>query len=193
MVRLRNHIEPVLAWSMQRHHRDDGPNPAQWRGNLDAALPHPLAPNRRQHSEAVPIDEVHALVLRLRQVEGPSARALEYSIWTASRTGVVRTAEWGEPDVHAKTCTIPGQKMNSGRPYRAPLPKRAIGILEALPRFDGVPLVFPGSKGMALSDMAFMATIRRMGVTAAPHGFRSTTAKSPDEGPLGKPCGACDN
>ena len=36
------------AWAMQREHRVDGPNPARWRGNLDAALPRPMKVNRRE-------------------------------------------------------------------------------------------------------------------------------------------------
>jgi integrase len=132
MVRVRNRIELVLAWAMQREHRVDGPNPARWRGNLDAALPRPMKVNRRQHFEAVPIDGVHAFVLRLRRLEGMSACALEFTILTASRSGAVRAAEWGEIDAHAKTWTIPGIKMKSGRPHRVPLPPRAVSILEAL-------------------------------------------------------------
>ena len=176
MVRVRNRIELVLAWAMQREHRADGPNPARWRGNLDATLPRPMKVSRRQHFEAVPIDGVHAFVLRLQRLEGMSARALGFTILTASRTGVVRTAEWGEIDAHAKTWTIPGNKMKSGRPHRVPLSMHAVSVLEALPRFDGVPLLFPGSGGKPLSDMALTATMRRMGLTAVPHGFRSTFA-----------------
>jgi len=51
-----------------------------------------------------------------------------------------------------------------------------VNVLEALPRFEGVPLLFPGSGGKPLSDMALTATMRRMGLTAVPHGFRSTFA-----------------
>ncbi len=129
MVRVRNRIELVLAWSMRRELRADGPNPARWRGNLDAALPRPMKVNRRQHFEAVSVDEVHAFMLRLRRMDGMSARALEFTILTVSRTGVVRAAEWDEIDAGAKTWTIPGIKMKSGRPHRVPLSPRTLDIL----------------------------------------------------------------
>jgi integrase len=59
-----------------------------------------------------------------------------------------------------------------------PLSPRAVELLQALPRFEvaeGEPdLIFPGTKGKALSDMSLTAVMRRMGMSAVPHGFRST-------------------
>ena len=84
MVRVRNRIELVLAWAMQRGYRPDGPNPARWRGNLDAALPKPSKVAKREHFAAVSIDGMHGFMMRLREVEGMGARALEFAILTAA-------------------------------------------------------------------------------------------------------------
>lgn len=174
MVRLRNRIELVLSWAMQRGHRPEGLNPARWRGNLDALLPRPSKVNRREHFEAVPIDDMHTFMKRLRGVAGASARALEFAALTASRTGAVRLATWTEIDAAARVWTIPGDHMKAGRPHRVPLSQLALELLGALPRFEGTNLVFPGRSNKPLSDMALTQVMRRMGLTAVPHGLRST-------------------
>ena len=173
MVRVRNRIELVLDYAMQKGHRPEGLNPARWRGNLDAVLPKPSKVNDRQHFEAVPIDDMPAFMLRLRDVEGCSARALEFSVLTVARTGSVRAATWDQIDVEGRVWNIPAASMKAGRPHRVPLPDRAVEMLAALPRFEGVDWVFPGRAGM-LSDMSLTQTMRRLGLTAVPHGFRST-------------------
>lgn len=174
MVRVRNRIELVLAWAMQREYRPEGPNPARWRGNLDVALPKPSSVNKREHFEAVAIDDMHAFMERLQAAAGQGARALEFAILTASRTGAVRAATWDEIDIEALTWTTPGDKMKSGRPHRVPLSPWAVGLLKALPRMADTDLVFPGTQGKPLSDMSLTAVMRRMGLSAVPHGFRST-------------------
>ncbi len=176
-VRIRNRIELVLAYAMQRDYRAEGPNPARWRGNLDSALPKPSKVNQREHFEAVAIDDLYAFMQRLQGAAGQSARALEFAILTASRTGAVRAATWDEIDLASAVWTVPGPKMKSGRAHRVPLAQRAVELLQALPRFEvepGAPdLVFPGTKGKPMSDMSLTAVMRRMGLSAVPHGFRS--------------------
>lgn len=180
MVRVRNRVELVLAWAMQREYRPDGPNPARWRGNLDATLPRPSKVNQREHFEALAIDDMYAFMKRLRAAAGMSAMALEFAILTASRTGAVRAATWNEIDLQAKVWTISADKMKAGRSHRVPLSERALQLLAALPRAardaddDEPELLFPGAKGKPLSDMSLTAVMRRMGLSAVPHGFRST-------------------
>lgn len=173
-TRIRNRIEQVLDWAMQRGYRPDGPNPARWRGNLDKALRKPASAARVKHHEAMPIDDVHAFVKGLREAEGMGARALEFAILTAARSGEVRGATWPEIDLDAAVWEIGADRMKSSRPHRVPLSDRAVELLRALPRFERVALVFPGQGGKPLSDMTLTATMRRMGLEAVPHGFRST-------------------
>ncbi len=180
MVRVRNRIELVLSWAAAQGYRPKGFNPAQWRGHLDQVLPKPSKVNNRTSFEAMPIDAMYAFMRRLSDVQGTSARCLEFTILTACRSGESRGALWSEIDMDSATWSIPGARMKSGRPHRIPLSSAVITLLAALPRFkdrqgNDVDLVFPGQSGdKPLSDMSLTACMRRLNLTAAPHGFRST-------------------
>ena len=171
--RLRSRIELVLDWATARGLRE-GPNPARWRGHLDKLLPMPSKVKKSEHHAALPAADVGAFMARLREVEGMGARALEFVILTAARSGEVRGAMWAEIDLRAKVWTVPADRMKAGREHRVPLSDAALALLKALPRVDGGELVFPSRKGGALSDMTLTAVTRRMNVDAVPHGFRST-------------------
>jgi integrase len=171
--RLRGRIESVLDWSAVRKYRS-GDNPARWKGHLDKVLPAPTKIQKVQHHRAVPIDDMSAFMTDLRERTGTSARALEFVILTAARSGEVRGVVWSELDLAAKTWNVPAGRMKAGREHRVPLSNAAMSLLEALPRTKGTDLVFPGTKNKALSDMSLTAVMRRMEVDAVPHGFRST-------------------
>lgn len=173
-VRLRGRIEAILDWATVRGYRE-GLNPARWRGHLDKLLPKPSKVNGKQHHAALPVSEVGAFMVCLRAAEGMGARALEFAILTAARSGEVRGATWAEIDLENKLWTVPAARMKSNREHRVPLSDAAVTLLKALPRLVGADdLVFPASRGSALSDMTLSAVLRRMKVPAVPHGFRST-------------------
>jgi integrase len=175
MVRVRNRIELVLSWAAAQGYRPKGFNPATWRGHLDQVLPKPSKVNKRESFEAVPIDDMYAFIERLRSVKGMSARCLEFTILNACRSGEARAASWLELDLNNSTWNIPGGRMKSGRPHRIPLSAPVIALLDALPRFEGTDLIFPGRDiQKPLSDMSLTLVMRRMKLTAVPHGFRST-------------------
>ncbi len=110
----------------------------------------------------------------LRVRDGMSARALEFLVLTAARSGEVRLATWDEIDLDAKLWTIPSERMKAQKAHRVPLSAPAIRILKDLPRFVGSDYVFASPKGGALSDMSISSVCRRMEVAAVPHGFRSS-------------------
>ncbi len=172
-VRLRGRIELVLDWAGARGLRD-GANPARWRGHLDKLLPKPSKVNNREHHAALPVGDVGAFMARLRDADGMGARALEFVILTAARSGEVRGATWAEIDPDAKVWTVPATRMKAGKEHRVPLSDAALALLQALPKMAGTELVFPAPRGGALSDMTLTAVLRRMQVPAVPHGFRST-------------------
>ncbi len=178
--RLRGRIETVLAWATVRKYRS-GDNPAQWRGHLDKLLPKPSKMASVEHHAALPIESVGAFLVELRAAEGMGARALEFVILTATRSGEVRGAKWAEIDMAAKVWTIPAERMKAGKEHRVPLSDAALALLETLPRMAGTELVFPGTQGQPLSDMILAAVMRRMKVDAVPHGFRSTFRDWADE------------
>lgn len=171
--RLRGRIEAVLDWATARGYRS-GENPARWKGHLDQLLARPSKIARAKHYAALPIDEMPAFLVRLRAAEGTGARALEFSVLTAARSGEVRGALWGEIDLEAAVWTVPAERMKMHREHRVPLSPQALKLLRALPRVEHQELVFPAPRGGVLSDMALVAVVRRMGVDAVPHGFRST-------------------
>jgi integrase len=175
MVRVRNRIELVLSWAAAQGYRPKGFNPATWRGHLDQVLPKPSKVNKRTSFEAVPIDGMFDFMQRLRAVSGTSARCLEFAVLCACRSGEARGVTWSEIDMDAGTWSIPKERMKAGRPHRIPLGTDALKLLAALPTFEGTDLVFPGQGGeKPLSDMSLTACMRRMKLTAVPHGFRST-------------------
>jgi integrase len=165
--RLRGRIESVLDWAKVRGYRD-GENPARWRGHLDKMLPRRSRVRPVKRLAALPYGEIDALVTLLRSLEGVTARALEFTILTAARTGEVIGATWDEVDMDAAVWTIPASRMKGGREHRVPLSDRALAILEEMRGLDPK-LVFP------LSEKAMAMLLRRIGrndVTV--HGFRST-------------------
>jgi integrase len=174
-TRVRTRIEAVLSWAAARNYRDKGDNPARWKGNLDAALPKPSKVATVDHHAAVPFAEAGAFMVKLRAQDGVGARALEFAIPTAARSGEVRGATWGEIDLAAKLWVIPKGRMKAEREHRVPLSKQAISLLQAMAPGESAQLVFPGAKqGKPLSDMSLSAVLRRMKVDATPHGFRSS-------------------
>lgn len=175
--RLRGRIERVLDAAKAQGFRT-GDNPARWRGHLQAMLPKRLKLTRGHHA-ALPYPEVPAFVGRLRALEAVSARALEFMILCASRSGEVLGATWGEIDRAASVWTVPAVRMKAGRDHRVPLGARAMAILDEMSaiRVDDDPdaFVFPGAKrGRPLSSMAMTMCLRRLEVDVTVHGFRSS-------------------
>jgi integrase len=172
--RVRGRIEMVLSYAMQAGYRAEGLNPARWKGGLDKLLPAPSRITKVEHYRALPVGNAPTFMPRLKAAHGMGARALEFAILTAARSGEVRGATWDEVDLSTATWTVPGARMKAGREHRVPLSEPALGLLKALPRMSGTELVFPAPRGGQLSDMTLSAVLRRMQVPAVPHGFRST-------------------
>ena len=171
--RLRGRIEHVLTYATVRGYRH-GDNPARWRGNLDAVLPKPSKVRGGQHFKALPFADMPAFMADLRQRKGISARALEFAILTAARSGEVRGATWDEIDLDNRLWAIPAERMKASKAHRVPLTDGTAKLLEGLPRLQETDLVFPASQGGKLSDMSLTAVLRRMKADATVHGFRST-------------------
>lgn len=157
--RVKQRIERVVQWV-----KDGKPLPAQG------------ASKRVRHHPAVPFAEMSAFMADLRDRKSVSARALEFVILTASRTSEVIEARWSEVDLGSRTWTIPDNRMKAGKEHAVPLSKRAMAILQEIPREKGSCYIFPGAKAKSpLSNMAMLELLRGMrndGATV--HGFRST-------------------
>ena len=103
-----------------------GDNPARGRGHLDKLLPAPCKVAKPEHHTAVALADVSAFALKLRAAEGMGARALEFAMLAAARSGEVRGARWAEIDHDAKLWTIPAARMKAGREHRVPLSDAAL-------------------------------------------------------------------
>jgi integrase len=136
--RVRGRIESILDWAKAHGYRD-GENPARWRGHLENLLPKKTKVRRVEHHAALPYAELPRFMAELRQQEGVAARALEFLILTAARTGEVVGAEWSEIDFKARLWTVPGSRMKAGREHRVPLSEPALAILEACRSATTVP------------------------------------------------------
>ena len=172
--RVRGRIESVLNWAKARGYRS-GENPALWKGHLDQLLPARSKVGAVKHHAALPYDQTAEFMARLRKQEGSSARALEFAILTAARTGEVIGARWKEIDLSAKVWIVPAERMKSNREHRVPLSGAALQIMASLERSELTEFVFIGRNGGTLSNMALLMLLRRMGhVDLTAHGFRST-------------------
>lgn len=189
--RLRSRIELVLSYAKAMKWRE-GENPALWRGHLDALLAPAAKVKKVRHHPALPYGQAAAFMAALRQMPGSGARALEFAILTATRSGEARLAQWGEIDLDAKLWTIPADRMKAKREHWVSLSEQAIALIKAQPKIDDNPYLFPGDRDKKpLSDMTLTAVIRRMnesddpkaapkwvdpktGGTITAHGFRST-------------------
>src|SRR6476620_688354 len=172
--RLRGRIERVLDWAKARGFRA-GENPARWRVHLDQLLPARSKVHKVRHHAALPFGELPPFTIALRKRAGVAARALEFAILTAARTGEVIGATWGEIDLATRTLTVPASRMKGHREHRISLSDRAVALLEEIHESRTNAFVFSRHGGKPLSNMALLMMLRRMvrsDVTA--HGFRSS-------------------
>ena len=104
-----------------------------------------------------------------------AARALEFLILCAARSGEVYGARWSEIDFDAGIWTVPRERMKAGKEHRDPLSKRALEILKTLDEARVNDFVFPGErKNRPLSSSAMEMLLGRMKVDQyTTHGFRS--------------------
>jgi integrase len=172
--RLRGRIERVLDAAKAQGLRT-GENPARWRGHLDQLLP-----KRRKlpqdHHAAMPYGSLPAFMASLKTRGATAARALEFIVLTAARSGEALGARWNEFDLERAVWTVPASRMKGGREHRVPLSRRALEIAQALHAGRISEFVFPGQKpGRPLSPAVLKQVLLRMEITdVTVHGFRSS-------------------
>ena len=173
--RVRGRMEAVLDWAKARGYRT-GENPARWRGHLDHLLPAKAKVRKVEHHAALPYARIGAFLTAVRKQNGIAARALEFLVLTATRTGETLGATWNEVDLSAKLWTIPAARMKAGKEHRVPLSDATLAVLQQMQEIRHSDYVFPGGRDhRPLSEMSLLMLLRRMGhgdITA--HGFRST-------------------
>ena len=169
--KIRQRIRSVMQWSIAQGYRDDDPAGDA----ITAALP--KTGHRVQHQRALAFADVGAAIITIRDSGAwPSTKlAFEFLTLTATRSGEVRLAEWGEIDEESLTWTIPASRMKTGREHRIPLSRQAMDVLTAAQALgDGTGLIFPSQRGMALTDSTVSKLARENQIGCVPHGMRSS-------------------
>jgi integrase len=166
--KVRSRIESVLDQARVLGHCD-GENPARWRGHLDKLLAAPGKVRRVEHRAAMPYSDIPEFMARLRARASIDARALEFAVLTAARSAEVLGARRGEISIADATWTVPGKRMKGGKEHRIPLSPAALEIVKTVKSDSD--LVFPVADQ---SGRAIYRELKRVGVDASAHGFRST-------------------
>jgi integrase len=112
---------------------------------------------------ALPYAQMAAFADALRKQPGTAARALEFGMLTAARTGEILSCRFSEIDVRAGTWVVPAARMKGGEEHTVFLPPRAVEIVEQM-REGQSEFVFPSpiDRRNPLSNMAMLSILRRM-------------------------------
>jgi integrase len=169
--RVRQRIASVFDFAAAAGYRS-GSNPARWEGHLQHLLGNPKKLTTTAHHAALAYAELPSFMEELRDIAGIPARALEFLILTAVRTGELVGAEWSEIDFATATWTVPAKRMKTRREHRVALSRQAVALLQALPRES--PFVFIGFKaGASIGKDSMYRTLKSLRNISV-HGFRSS-------------------
>ena len=173
--RTRGRIKAVLDLAITMKQME-APNPAELKGNLENLLGKCL--ENVKSLEALPRKDLPEFVDKLQKRSNCiSARALEFTVLTASRTGETLGMKWSEVSLEEKLWTIPAERMKMKKGHQVPLSPRAIEILEEMKQIEVSEYVFNSpDRGRPMSDAAMRTLLqKRMGYKEITvHGFRST-------------------
>lgn len=176
--RVRQRVEKVFSSAISSG-LYDGLNPARLADNLENLLPRRSGPRAIRHHASMDFRAVPGFIADLRQRTAVAALALELVVLTACRSGEIRLATWAEYDADARLLRLPASRTKGGRAVEIPLTARAVDIIERARELsrstEADDYIFQGERrGKPLSVMAFDMLLRRMGVEATTHGFRSS-------------------
>ena len=169
--RLAQRIKTVLDVAKSKGFRS-GENPVT---AIKDAKVLPTVKAKPQHHDAMPWRDVPAFYAELNARTAIAAKALQFTILTASRTTEVLDMQWPEVDFDARLWTVPAVRMKGGKEHRVPLTDEMLAILEPLKAMAS-DYVFEGQKRhRPLSNMSMLMLLRRMGRDGfTVHGFRSS-------------------
>ena len=169
--RVRHRISAVMRWAVAQGYREDNPAGEA----IGAALPKNGVQVR--HLPALAYAEVAGALETVRRsgADPATVLAFEFLVVTVCRSGEVRGALWKEIDLEAREWRIPAERMKTKREHRVPLSTRALAVLREVRELaDDSGLVFPSTRNRPLPEVAMPAMVRKLGIGAVPHGFRSS-------------------
>lgn len=106
----------------------------------------------------------------------PTHLALRLLILTGVRSGPLRNLrlEHIEGDVWTVPAELVKGRKGKTEAFRVPLSQEAVAVIEQAKPFARDGLLFPGVKAKPMSDMTLTTLMKRRGLEARPHGFRSS-------------------
>jgi integrase len=167
--RLRGRIEKILSAAITHKHRQAS-NPAVWKGHLENLFP--AHQKSFKHHEALPYDELPDFMKKLKEAEGISALALQFTILNAARTGEVLLGKRSE--LFDDVWTIPPTRMKAKQEHQVPLCRMSLELLTIAKSLDPESEYLFSNKGKPLSNMSMLMMVRRIRAGLTVHGFRST-------------------
>ena len=126
----------------------------------------------KTHIPSLPYTEAPAFYQMLCKENAPSALALRFVMLTLARTSEIRFALYTE--VSGDVWTIPPERTKTNSENRIPLTKEALRVIRLAKRHDDQTLLFPSSRGNAMSDATMSKFMKDRDYEARPHGFRAT-------------------
>ena len=166
--KVRQEGAAFFQWLIEREHVDR---------NVFAGI-RKANPGKVIRTRVLSDDEVKAIW----SASGPEGR---WSLWikllilTGCRNREVRGASWSEFDLEAEIWTIPADRSKNGRPHTIFLTKPMLALLEAVPRFRDVDLLFPAA-GNACQPMSGDQKVKDRIDKRVREGFREAGAKEPE-------------
>ena len=169
---LRQRIRSILEWAQAHGFVTENVAGECIEGGL------PSTPAVKEHHRALPYLNLPKALRMIDESESSlSARlCFRFIALTACRSGEARNATWGE--IQGNTWNIPAFRMKMKHDFRVPLSSAAMAVMEqAATLRNSSDLIFPSTtkRGVALSDMAISAVLKRVGLAeqATVHGLRS--------------------
>lgn len=108
--------------------------------------------------------------------DSPSELALKLMILTALRSKPIRHAHIDQ--IEGNLWTIPAELMKGKKglseDFEVPLTEEAIAVIERAKVHERDGYLFPGQRKGVISDMTLSQFMKRQGLEARPHGFRSS-------------------
>lgn len=157
--KVQNRIETILDAAKAKGYRT-GENPARYKGHLEFLDFKKKPRGQRENHPSLPYSLIPELMVELQSRDTATARALEFTILTVSRTEEARSAHRREFDFNTRIWTCPPERMKGRKgarvEHKVPLSRRAMQIAqeriaenstEKSPSPEG--FIFPGERKFA--------------------------------------------
>ena len=127
--------------------------------------------HRVTHIPSLPYQDAPAFYQMLCSKKSVTALALRFLMLTVARSAEVRFARFNE--IEEDIWILSQERTKTAQEHRVPLSDEAQAVVQLARQYDNE-LLFPSPSGKALSDAAMSALMKKAGLDARPHGFRST-------------------